>query len=311
MHRSAPGWRLIRQRECRDDTAGRFQGEREFRGRAELRREPRPDVGEARSAAAGFHETLTGVGDLDAQPAAFRRGAHVDAAALGQRAKAVLDRVLDQREQHQRRHPGCPAAGRDIDREGQPAAHADLLDVEVRRHMIDFAAERGFGRAHLRQRDGKIMLQVLHHSRAAGAVGFVEPLDMRKRVEQEMRLDLRLHLQARLHHLAFECGAVRFRLLHRPEAHDLVAIELADDGQHAAEDGIPWPGIKQVRLDAFPGGADLEILRQRDAQRRPMPVEMTSVAASAATRLAPRWGPRFAVAMMPTSIGTAMTSSVP
>ena len=64
----------------------------------------------------------------------------------------------------------------------------------------------------------------------------VEAAHVGQRVEQEVRLDLRLQdLQPRFGHLALERGAIDFRPLHRLDARHFAPIELADDRQHAAE----------------------------------------------------------------------------
>ena len=82
--------------------------------------------------------------------------------------------------------------------------------------MRDFAPERRPGLAHLRQRDGQILFQVAQHPCAAGAVGVVEPLYVRERVEEEVRLDLRLeHLQLRLCGLLIHARRIDSALLQR------------------------------------------------------------------------------------------------
>ncbi len=68
--------------------------------------------------------------------------------------------------------------------------------------------ERGHRRAHARQHRAQVPHEVLEHRARGRGIGAEQPPHVRERVEQEMRLDLRLHhLQPRLRELAVEIDA--------------------------------------------------------------------------------------------------------
>ena len=82
----------------------------------------------------GDFEHLAPQARLDAQGAAFAF-----------RAKAVLDRVLGQREHGHRRHASVHQRSRNVDLDAQPLAHADLLDLDVGTRERELASEREVG----------------------------------------------------------------------------------------------------------------------------------------------------------------------
>src|SRR5207247_9590541 len=66
--------------------------------------------------------------------------------------------------------------------------------------------------AHSRQRCTQVTTEAVEHRPAPRRIGLVEPLDVSKRVEQEVRLDLRLqHLQSRLEYLRFDSMSLELR----------------------------------------------------------------------------------------------------
>jgi hypothetical protein len=120
----------------------------------------------------------------------------------------VLDRVLDQRLDHHRRELGRqqPFGHRDVDL--QAVFHPHLQDLEVGPDHRHLAAEVVRGRmslAHRRHRGAQQRDQVLLHLARALRVGLDQVVDRGQRVEQEVRLDLRLHRRhARFDDLALE-----------------------------------------------------------------------------------------------------------
>ena len=85
----------------------------------------------------------------------------------------------------------------------QARAHADLLHRQVREGERQLVAERRVGCAHARQHRAEVARQVLEHRVRGGRIGLEQPPHVGERVEQEVRLDLRLHHeQPRLGQLA-------------------------------------------------------------------------------------------------------------
>src|SRR6185437_8971186 len=80
-----------------------------------------------------------------------------------------------------------------IDREGQPWADTHLQDAQIRLRQRHFAPERRRARAQLRQRRPQIPDQVPQQHGRLLRVRFRQVLHRSERIEQEMRLDLRLH----------------------------------------------------------------------------------------------------------------------
>ena len=66
-----------------------------------------------------------------------------DRAALAARVDAVLDRVLDQRDQHHRRERAALERLGHLDREFQARAHAHAVDLEEGARHVDLAPEVG------------------------------------------------------------------------------------------------------------------------------------------------------------------------
>src|SRR5205085_8766216 len=62
------------------------------------------DVGEADATAGGAGKPAAGIGDGQPERVGELLRLNADGAALGERCDAVLDRVLDQRGEHHRRH---------------------------------------------------------------------------------------------------------------------------------------------------------------------------------------------------------------
>jgi hypothetical protein len=128
----------------------------------------------------------------------------------------VLDRVLDQGEQHERREAKARDLLGHLDRDREPAADPQLVDVEVGARELQLLLERRRGLAHAGKRGVQVVQQPVEHAPALPGIAPIEPLHVGERVEQEVRLHLRLEgLQARL-------GGARAQLVARePRPRDL------------------------------------------------------------------------------------------
>src|SRR5205814_2868306 len=80
------------------------------------------------------------------------------------------------------------------------------------RNEIDLVSEGGLVLAHPRQRRAQIARELSEHRAARGGVALAKPANVGERVEQEMRLDLRLQqAQARRELLCLERAAAQLR----------------------------------------------------------------------------------------------------
>ena len=120
-------------------------------------------------------------------------GAHGKRAALGLRLEAVLDGVLDQRLQHHGREVCGAQAFRHVDPRLEALFHAHFQDLEVGPHHVKLAPEVGRLLAHRRHGGAQERDQVLLHLARARRIDLDQVIDARERVEEKMRLDLRLH----------------------------------------------------------------------------------------------------------------------
>src|SRR6516165_6072533 len=128
---------LIRQPHAADEIVGAGV-DVESAAPAEMVLDPRARVGECDTVSARTALALarTRIADLDADLAAGTHAADRDRAA-GHLLDAVVDRVLDQRLQHQPGHRQLPGQRGDIELDVQPLAEAQLLDVEVITHEFE------------------------------------------------------------------------------------------------------------------------------------------------------------------------------
>src|SRR5207253_3896890 len=125
------------------------------------------------------------------------------------RGNAVLDRILDQRANHQRRNPRVGERFGNVDLQPQPRAHADLEDGEKGARERDLLAEAAILPARARSGDTQALTQAAQQLATSFGLFLVEAFHARERVEQEVRLDLRLQqLQARLDPLALDVDPV-------------------------------------------------------------------------------------------------------
>ena len=137
---------------------------------------------------------------------------------------------------------------RHVDREIEPRSHPHLQDVEVGLGEFDLLPERRARAAHLRQRGAQIRKQVPEQPGRLRRVGLGQELHGGERVEQEMRLDLRLHqLQLGLHRVLREqqplglglvqrLGGARFAKPEQEEHADAKPDEKGAEG--AEEEGL-------------------------------------------------------------------------
>src|SRR5215471_9285593 len=130
------------------------------------------------------------VADLDPQAPVVAPGGERDPLGAGILADAVLDGVLDERLQEERRDPRLPDLGIDLDGDLEPVAEAHPLDGEVPVQHVDLGLQRdglfGLGLQVQPQEVGQPVDGV------AGELGVL--LDQRKervqRVEEEVRAKL-------------------------------------------------------------------------------------------------------------------------
>ena len=137
-----------RELERGDDAAFAALHQREPRGTAELRGEPRANVGEPDTAAPRALKAAPVVDDVHEKLAVQLARGDADPAALRHRAQAVDHGVLDQRGDHHRRHKlGAQRAGTSI-ANVKSVAHADLVHAEISSGERELALERGARLAH-------------------------------------------------------------------------------------------------------------------------------------------------------------------
>ena len=167
--------------------------EREIGPGPVLRMKPRANVGEADAHAPFVLQASSGIGDLYPRSRSFGARADPNAATLRQGRESVDDAVLDQRHDHHRRNFRRLHFLRHVDFDRKSRSHANLLNVEVGHRKRYLAPERGARLAQNGQRRGEVAGQVQQHRFAGDGVGLVQPANAGERVEQEVRLDLRLH----------------------------------------------------------------------------------------------------------------------
>ena len=103
---------------------------------------------------------------------------------------AVLDRILDQRLEDERRHPDVAQRRRHVDRTRRRCLEARALDIQVRLDEVDLPAERGelaFGAQDAAQQRGEPHQRLQRPRRRR----LDQVADGRQRVEEEVRIDLR------------------------------------------------------------------------------------------------------------------------
>ena len=71
------------------------------------------------------------IGDGDAERAVLDGGADLDLGRCARAGDAVLDRIFDERLDEEARHQRLAGVGRAIDRDVEPLAEADALDLEI------------------------------------------------------------------------------------------------------------------------------------------------------------------------------------
>ena len=101
----------------------------------------------------------------------------------------------------------------DVQRELEPVGHPHSHELEIGAHELELLAERRRGLVHARHGRAQIRDQAREHLRRLRRARVDERLHVRERVEQEMRLDLRLQeAQPRLERVAFELAALELEL---------------------------------------------------------------------------------------------------
>ena len=176
-----------------------------------------------------------GAGVVHAAPAAGRRGPAraIDACETRTsppaacRRDAMLDGVLDERLQNERRHANVRSPARNVDVHAQALLEPGAFDVEVRLHHLELAAERrelSVGSQDAAQQRRQLQQRL----ECAWRRGLDQVADRRQRVEEEVRIELcaqgaelglgrepadfllaRLPLVALVHHAARHRGGAR------------------------------------------------------------------------------------------------------
>ena len=151
------------------------------------------------------------VADVDAQHAVLATAVDLDTVVADVLADAVPDRVLHDRLQHQAGHGRVQHVGRDMDARGQAVTEASPLDAQVQLQQFQFAAQRDFLAVVVLQERAQQFAQAQQHVFRRQRVLVQQGDDGVQRVEQEMRLQLRLqHLQARLRQFGGQSGRLQF-----------------------------------------------------------------------------------------------------
>jgi len=121
-----------------------------------------------------------------------------DNAAVGHRLDAVLQRVLDQRDQHAGRYGRVIETRRDVDPIGEPLAEPRLHDRQIRADHRCLIPERRRVFPQRRRRRAQETDQVGDQPRGIRCTLFGELLGAPECVEQKVRLNLQLqHPQLR------------------------------------------------------------------------------------------------------------------
>jgi len=151
------------------------------------------DVGESDAALRLRREALAVVTHVHGKLSIDDLRADLQCAAFRLRLETVLDRVLDQRLQHHGwEHRRFQAFG-DVDDRSQALIHSNGHYFQERARQVQLLTEcRPTAFAHLRHRRAQVADQALLHFRRPLGVGLDQLINARERVEQEMRLDLRL-----------------------------------------------------------------------------------------------------------------------
>ncbi|CUS08559.1 unnamed protein product [Tuber aestivum] len=159
--------------------------------------QPLPHIGQRQAVAALAGAGRGRVGDLDHHGAAALEGGNPQLRAAGAGLHAVLDGVLHQRLQQQRRQLGLVGVGVQAPLHLQALAETDLLDGQVALGQQDFLPQRdGFGR--VGQRVAEQFAEVFQHGFGLGRLGAHQRNGAVEGVEQEMGAYARLQLgQAR------------------------------------------------------------------------------------------------------------------
>jgi hypothetical protein len=172
------------------------------RGAAVALQQPLADVGQRHAVAAarrgagraarGGFGAGTVVVHLDHQRLAFdtRRDAHLP--AVQRRFHAMQHRILDQRLQQQRQQPRLPRRAVGVDRVAQPVLHARALHAQVGLGQRQLVGERHLVAAHLTEAGAQVVGEGAERALGLGRLVVDQRRHVGQRVEQEMRLDLRL-----------------------------------------------------------------------------------------------------------------------
>src|SRR5262245_16906210 len=116
---------------------------------------------------------------------------HFDSTRFLRRGYAVLQRILDERLKDEIRHERVARSIVDAQRDLEPSLKTNLHDVEVPLQQLQLSLERHLLFRRLLQRVTKELAQPSDHPANAFRIAIDEARDGVKRVEQEMRVELR------------------------------------------------------------------------------------------------------------------------
>ena len=229
---------------------------------------------------------------IQQRPSTTRTSTAMLSAFLG-RIDAVAHRVLDQRQQRHRRAAQAARRILDVELEREPVRQAHAHELEVGPHQLDLLAERRHRLVEPRHRRAQVGDEAAQHVGRLRRARFDQRLDVRERVEQEVRRHLRLQqVQSRIERQPVRLAArevererllarERFLLPHQRAERDPGRHEKPEAGQRAEafHARLVLPEGRRAGLR----GEHLDDRRSRSARRRrPRRPAAPSAAASAA-----------------------------
>ena len=132
------------------------------------------------------------VGHAELEPAVRPARTDHHAAARRPRADGVLERVLHQRLQQERRHRRVVQPGRDVPAHLEPVAEAGLLDLQIEPQESQLLLQRRLLPVAVEQRHPQEIGELHDHPSRRGGIVADQHGDRVEGVEEKVRLELRL-----------------------------------------------------------------------------------------------------------------------